>query len=69
METPPGDWWQRVFSYDDAVEKIYSLPRQHRGGMKSVARKGGKGGKKGGKVIKLNCKIYNKKLHKLKSNY
>ena len=62
METAPGDWWQRVFSYDEAVEKIDSLPRQHRGGMKSVARKGGKGGKKGGKVSKLILKIYNKNL-------
>ena len=57
METPPGNWWQRVFSYDEAVEKIDNLPRQHRGGMKSVAKKGRKRGKKGGKVSKLNCKI------------
>ena len=42
METPPGDWWQRVFSYDEAVEKIDTLPRQHRGGLKSVSRRGGK---------------------------
>ena len=42
METPPGDWWQKVFSYDEAVEKIDTLPRQHRGGLKSVARRGGK---------------------------
>ena len=57
METPPGDWWQRVYSYDEAVEKVdtlprqYSydeavekvdtLPRQYRRGLKSVARKGG----------------------------
>ena len=60
METPPGDWWQRVFSYDEAVEKIDTLPRQHRGGLKSVARKVGKGGKKGGKVSKLILNIYNK---------
>ena len=60
METPPGDWWQRVFSYDEAVEKIDTLPRQHTGGLKSVARKGGKGGKKGGKVSKLILNIYNK---------
>ena len=60
MKTPPGDWWQRVFSYDEAVEKIDTLPRQHRGGLKSVARKGGKGGKKGGKVSKLILNIYNK---------
>ena len=56
METPPGDWWQRIFSYDEAVEKIDTLPRQHRGGLKSVARKGGKGGK----VSKLILNIYNK---------
>ena len=60
METPPGDWWQRIFSYDKAVEKIDTLPRQHRGGLKSVARKEGKGGKKGGKVSKLILNIYNK---------
>ena len=36
METPPGDWWQRMFSYDEAVEKIDTLPRQHRVGLKSV---------------------------------
>ena len=60
METPSGDWWQRIFSYDEAVEKIDTLPRQHRGGLKSVARKGGKGGKKGGKVSKLSLNIYNK---------
>ena len=64
METPPVDWWQRVFSYDEAVEKIDSCPRQHRGGMKSVARKGGKEGKKGGKVSKLILNIYNKNLEK-----
>ena len=60
MKTPPGDWWQRVFSYDEAVEKIDTLPRQHRGGLKSVAKKGGKGGKKCGKVCKLIVNIYNK---------
>ena len=60
METPPGDWWQRVFSYDEAVEKIDTLPRQHREELKSVPRKGGKGGKKGGKVSKLILNIYNK---------
>ena len=21
METPPGDWWQRVYSYDEALKK------------------------------------------------
>ena len=57
METPPGDWWQRVYSYDEAVKKIDTLPRQYRGGLKSVARKGGKGGKKGGKVSKINNKL------------
>ena len=60
METPPGDWWQRVFSYDEAVEKIDTLPRQHRGGLKSVARRGGKGGNKHAKVSKLISNIYNK---------
>ena len=60
METPPGDWWQRIFSYDEAVEKIDTLPRQRRGGLKSVARKGGKGGKKGGQVSKFILNIYNK---------
>ena len=57
METQPGDWWQRVYSYDEVVEKIDTLPRQYRGGLKSVARKGGKGGKKGGKVSKINNKL------------
>ena len=57
METPPGDWWQRVYSYDEAVEKVDTLPRQYRRGLKSVARKGGKGGKKGRKVSKINNKL------------
>ena len=57
METPPGDWWQRVYSYDEAVEKIHTLPRQYRGGLKSLARKGGKGGKKGGKVSNIHNKL------------
>ena len=42
METPPGDWWQRVYSYDEAVEKIDTLPRQYRGGLKSVQGREGK---------------------------
>ena len=57
METAPGDWWQRVYSYDEAVEKVDTLPRQYRRGLKSVARKGGKGGKKGRKVSKINNKL------------
>ena len=57
METPPGDWWQRVYSYDEAVEKVDTLPRQYRRGLKSVARKGGKRGKKGRKVSKINNKL------------
>ena len=57
METPPGEWWQRVYSYDEAVEKIHTLPRQYRGGWKSLARKGGKGGKKGGKVSNIHNKL------------
>ena len=57
METPLGDWWQRVYSYDKAVEKVDSLPRQYRRGLKSIARKGGKGGKKGRKVSKINNKL------------
>ena len=57
METPPGDWWQKVYSYDETVKKIYTLPRQYRGGLNSVARKGGKGEKKGGKVSKINNKL------------
>ena len=60
MEMPPDDWWQRVFSYDEAVEKIDTLPRQHRGGLRSVPRRGGKGGNKCAKVSKLILNIYNK---------
>ena len=70
METPPGDWWQRVYSYDEAVEKIDTLPRQYRGGLKSVGRKGGKGGKKGVKGSKINNKLpkVNLKLNYSKIN-
>ena len=53
METPPGDWRERVYSYDDVVELIDNFPRQYRGGMKSLAKKVGKGGKKGGKVSEI----------------
>ena len=54
METPPGDWWTIVYSFDEVVQMIDNLPRKHKAGMKGVAKKGVKAGKKrGGKVSDL----------------
>ena len=41
---PPGDWWGRIYLYDEFVQMIYELSREFRTEMKGVARKGGKRG-------------------------
>ena len=51
---PEGDWWGRIYTFDEVSEMVDNLDRRYQKGMKRLApKKGGKGSKtKGGKMSK-----------------
>ena len=55
LRAPLGDWWARIYTYDEVIELLDELlPKKHKKGMKGLLTKGAKKGKGKGRKGKVS---------------